>query len=224
MSNEPTDQTDQNDSETQPVEATVWLDHSDPDPTARHDVEDDEPKRQWPFGYLLLWVLTVVSLLINVVLLRQVILARQAAQIAVGQVLGVLEDLQGASLSYDVVVDQTLQIETALPIDETIPVVIDQDLPIDTTVRANVNAGILGQIPLTVPIVATVPVYIEQDIRIDQPFDITMAVPVNFTVPIEVSVANTPLAGTLDDVIVRLEELQNGLGKPLIPVPGAERD
>jgi hypothetical protein len=168
--------------------------------------------------------LTVISLLMNVVMMRQMLLARQAARSAVAEVLTVLDNIQATSLNYEVVVDQTLRVDTDLPIDETIPVVIDQNLPIDTTVRATINAGVLGQIPVNVPIVANVPVNIEQDLHIDQPFAISMAIPVKFNIPINIQLADTPLSATIDEVRVRLEELEAGLNKPLIPLPGVPGD
>ena len=206
--------------DTQPIQPTQRMERTKR-PDTPPDREGDGSRRQWPFGYLLLWLLTVISLLINVVMMRQLLLARQAARSAVADVLTVLDNIQSTSLNYEVVVDQTLQIDTDLPIDETIPVVIDQNLPINTTVQVTVNAGAFGQIPLNVPIVADVPVNIEQDLHIDQPFAISMAVPVNFTIPINIELADTPLNSTIDEVRTGLEQVQDDLNQPLIPLPGS---
>lgn len=213
------DQTQMTKDDTQPARTTRRMERTER-PDDGPDREDENGGRQWPFGYLLLWLLAVTSLLMNVVMMRQLLLARQAARSAVSEVLTVLDNLQGTSLNYEVTVDQILQIETDLPVDETIPVVIDQNLPIDTTVQATVNAGPLGQIPLNVPIVANVPVYIEQDLHIDQPFAVSMAVPVNFTIPIDIELADTPFSATIDEVKARLEQTQADLDKPLVPLPG----
>ena len=208
--------------DTQPVQATQRMERAEFGLAPPGQADDGT--RQMPFGYLLLWLLTVISLLMNVIMMRQMLLARQAARSAVAQVLTVLDNMQATSLNYEVVVDQTLQIDTDLPIDETIPVVIDQNLPVDTTVHATVNAGVLGQIPLSVPIVADVPVNIEQDLHIDQPFAISMAVPVKFNIPIDIKLSDTPLSATIDEMKAQLEQVEADLNKPLIPLPGARSD
>lgn len=184
--------------------------------------EKKKPLRQrWPFGYMLLWVLMTLSLLFNVIVVSQVIRARNAAQQAVSDAVAVIADLQTKSFSYTIVVDKMLPVDTDIPIDETIPVTIDQTLDINTIVTVPVDAGILGVIELEVPIDAEIPVYFEQDIVIDQPFHLVAAIPVYFEVPINLSVVDTPFYDTLDDVRLRLMGLSETLGQPLVPVPGS---
>lgn len=171
----------------------------------------------WPAGYLLLWLVALSSLLLNVTILRQIITARLAAQQAVADAIAVLEGFQAQTFTYTVVVDETLPIDTAIQIDETFPVAINETLPVNTTVRANVDAGILGTIPLDIPISTSVPVDLDFEVPIEKSLPVKTAVPVYFEVPIEVSVAETPLQGTLDDVIARLETLTEKLDEPLLP-------
>lgn len=181
-----------------------------------------ENGRSWPFGYLLLWVITVISLLMNAITLRQVVAARQVARQAIADAITVLDGFQEQSFSYTVVVDETLLIDTDLPIDERIPVSIDETMPINTTVTVNANAGPLGTIPISLPISTTVPVDLDFDVPIDQSFRITAAVPVYFEVPVALTVSQTPLHGTLDDVTARLELLMQRLDQPLVPLPFAQ--
>ncbi len=175
-----------------------------------------------PFAYLLLWVLVVVSLLLNVVTLRIMLLSREASRQAVADAIAVIDDLQSKTFAHTVVIDQSLAIETDLPLDETIPVTIDQVLPVDTVVTVSVDAGVLGVIPLEIPIRTRIPINLTQDVVIDQTFHIETAIPVHLEVPINLSVAETPFYDTLEDLQLRLEALQDQLNKPLLPIPGVE--
>lgn len=183
-------------------------------------INEEPEERRWPFAYPLLWVLVVTSLLLNVVMLRQVMLARSAAQNAVSDAIVVIDGLKDEQFTYNVVIDDTLPLQADLPINETIPVVIDQQIPIRTNVAVPVDAGILGTINLNVPINTTVPINFEQDITIDRTFSVNTTVPVHLDVPIELSVSETPLSGMLDDLELRLENLEAELDQPLVPLPG----
>ncbi len=180
--------------------------------------KDREP-RQWPFGYLALWLLVTLSMLFNVVLFRQMLNARDAAGQAVADSIAVIENLQTQSFSTTIVVDETMIIDTDTPLNETIPITVDQVLPVDTVVSVPVDAGIFGEIVLDVPIQTEIPVKFEQDVVIDQAFHIYTAIPVYFEVPITLEIADTPFYDTLDDIKARLQKLEDTLVQPLIPLP-----
>jgi hypothetical protein len=184
----------------------------------RDNRKKDREPRQWPFGYLILWLLVTLSMLFNVVLFRQMLNARDAAGQAVADSIAVIENLQTQSFSTTIVVDETMIIDADTPLDETIPITVDQILPVDTVVTVPVDAGIFGEIILDVPIQTEIPVKFEQDIDIDQTFHIYTAIPVYFEVPITLDVADTPFYDTLDDIKGRLQELQDTLIQPLIPL------
>jgi hypothetical protein len=173
-----------------------------------------------PTGYLLLWVLTLISLLVNALLVRQMMLARRTAQQAVDDAIVVIDGLQNQTYSHTVVIDEALKVQADVPVNATIPVTIDQEIPIDTTVNVPVQTPLFGTINLDVPIQTTIPVNLEQDIVIDQTFTIDTAVPLYLEVPIELVVADTPFADTLADIRDRLVETQDSLNEPLIPIPG----
>ncbi|MBN1123309.1 MAG: hypothetical protein JXJ17_19715 [Anaerolineae bacterium] len=180
--------------------------------------KDKEP-RQWPFGYLILWLLVTLSMLFNVVMFRQLLNARNAAGQAVADSIAVIENLQTQSFSTTIVVDETMIIDADTPLNETIPITVDQVLPIDTVVTVPVDAGIFGEIVLDVPIQTEIPVKFEQDVVIDQAFHIYTAIPVYFEVPITLEVADTPFYDTLDDIKGRLQKLEDSLIQPLFPLP-----
>jgi hypothetical protein len=212
-----------------PMDSEKKLSPAETDKTQTHKQQADgtntipahrrENGRSWPFGYLLLWVITVFSLLLNAITLHQVVIARQVARQAIADAIAVLDGFQDQSFSHTLVVDETLLIDTDLPIDERIPVSIDETMPINTTVTVNANAGPLGTIPIHLPISTTVPVDLDFEVPIDQSFHVTAAVPVYFEVPVALTVSQTPLHDTLDDVTARLELLIQRLDQPLVPLP-----
>ncbi len=203
--------------DTQPLERTQ--------PMQAVEKQEAAPRarRQWPFGYMALWVLMVLSLLLNVVMVRQMLLARQAAQAAVDGAIALIDSLQGSTFSTSFHAAQSLHIVTDLPIDETIPVVIRQDMPIDTTVSVPIDAGALGTYNVDVPIKASIPINITQDVRINQPFHVDTQVPITFDLPINLSVADTPLADTLDQARTQLESLSAQFNQPIVPIPGRKQ-
>lgn len=173
-----------------------------------------------PYGYIALWVIVILSLLLNVVMLRQVVIARQIARQSVSDAVELIGTLRTQTITYDVIVDENLVIDTDMPVNETIPVVIDQEIPIDIEVTVPVDTVLFGTINLDVPIKTDIPVYLEQPITIDQTFHINTAVPVYFEVPIEIRIEDTPADGLLDDLQTRLRRLENSLSAPLVPIPG----
>ena len=97
------------------------------------------PKLPWPPGYLVLWVITLASIGLNVIVLRQIVLAREAAQQSIDDAIAILSDFQEATFTYTFEVDDTLVIETSVPIQETVPVPIHELIEVRTA--ATVTGG-----------------------------------------------------------------------------------
>ncbi len=170
-----------------------------------------------PFGYLFLWLLTGISILLNLVILRQMLIARQAALQAISDAIVVIDNLQNQTFTQTVRVDDMLDVNTTLPISETIPVTIKETLPVNDTVMIKV----LGvDVPVTIE--ANLPVELSFDLVIDQNFRASASVPLELEVPIQVSIGDTPLYDTLDEVKARLELLADKLDSPFLPSPDTE--
>lgn len=203
--------------DTQPITQTQPLPQV-PQPEA----PSPPPAPQRPFGYIVLWLLVAISLLLNAYLISQMLLMRHTAQQAVADAIAVVDNAQDITYSDTVVVDQSVAIQVDLPVDETIPVVIDQDIDIDTVVEVPVDTRLFGTITLDVPIRTTIPVHVEQDIVIDQTFPIDTAVPIYLELPISLSVADTELETAFEDLEIRLTEINDDLNAPLIANPFAQ--
>lgn len=180
------------------------------------------PAPRQPFGYVALWLLVAISLLMNAYLFSQLLLMRRTALQAVNDAIAVVDNAQSLTYSDTVVVDQSVAIQVDLPVDETIPVVIDQDIDIDTTVEVPVDTRLFGTITLDVPIRTTIPVHVEQDIDIDRTFPIDTAVPIYLELPIRLSVADTPLEEVFADLETRLTGISEDLGAPILTNPFAQ--
>lgn len=178
--------------------------------------DNPKPARSLPPGYIVLWGITLLSLLFNVVILRQLAIARQVAQQAINDAIATVDDLQNATLTYTATVDDTIPISADLELNESIPVPVDETLPINASINVPVKMGPFGTYTVTLPIGGTVPVRTTLNIVIDQPIHVATTVPIHLDVPIQVAIKDTPLADTLGDLKTRLEALALQLGRPLL--------
>jgi hypothetical protein len=177
-------------------------------------------KLPWPPGYLVLWVITLASVAMNVIVLRQIVLAREAAQQSIDDAIAILSDFQDATFTYNFEVDDTLVIETSVPIQETVPVPIHEVVEVRTAATVTLlDVPGIGPITHGVPVAADVPIDEEFEFEIDEVFDISVPVEIDFDVPIAIALSDTPLYDTLGTTIARLEALSQLLGEPLVPSP-----
>ncbi len=164
-----------------------------------------------PPGYLILWAITLLSLILNVLAGVQIFALRQAAREAVSDGITLIDSLQGSTLAYNVAIKDVLPLSADIPVDETIPVTIEDTIPINTTVTVPVNT-VLGPIKLDVPISAEVPVRLETVVKLQRTFHVETKVPLDLTIPVSIVVKDTPASQTLADLRTRLEHLAALLG------------
>jgi hypothetical protein len=176
-----------------------------------------------PAGYRALWILTsvlsvitIVSLILNLLIIRQVVEARRLARLAIEDSISLLEDFQQQVYTYDVVIDDTFIVDDSVPFQEVIPVVIDEEMPFSTSVTASVNVGPFGRYPVTIPIGGNVPINLSFDVPVDETVPVYIEVPIHTEIPIEISIAQTPLYGTLQDAESHLGDLLSELDRPLL--------
>lgn len=181
------------------------------------------PIGNWPPGYLLLWIVTLISVILNIVIIRQLLLARRVALQSVQDSIAVIDGLQHQVITYNVDIDQEIPLNLDVPIDMIVPIHIVDDFPIETNVIVSVPAGPLGTLPINVPISTTIPIDRTIDIPIQQTFTLDTSVPINFSVPIVVAIEETPLFATLEETKARLILLEQSLTEPLLPIPGFNR-
>lgn len=174
-----------------------------------------------PPGYFILWLIALASVLINVIVIRQLVLARTIVDNAIGETIEVLGNFKQQSFSYTVVVDDSIIVDTDIPIQMVVPVEIDEVIPVGGTVSVPIDLGPLGSFPVDVPFSSAAPVQITVDVEIDESLAVFTEVPVNMDIPIELALEETPLNESIDDVIMRLEALREQIAEPLVPgLPG----
>jgi len=157
-------------------------------------------------GYALFWMLKI----------RQ--MALDAQQVALSTVAGartLVSGLGDDSFSYTVSVERDIPIQANVPFRQEIVVPIQTTIPISTVVIIPVNAGLLGTFDMDVPVRAMIPVNMEVTVPLSRTIEVSTTVHLDLDVPIEIPLAETPLAGhlvELDAVLGRLEEGLRQLG------------
>src|SRR5512139_564601 len=110
-------------------------------PNDSADTSGSSPALTLPPGYIALWIMTILSLLFNVVILLQFVLLRQVALQAVDDAIAMVDNLQNTTLTYTARVDDTVPINADLELNESIPVPINETLPINANVSVPVRIG-----------------------------------------------------------------------------------
>jgi hypothetical protein len=161
---------------------------------------------------LLLWLLVLVSLLMNAYTFQQLLsVKRTAGQLALDASAAVGE-LQNKTFTFTVPIDETLVIETEIPIQDTISVPIQTEIPVNTSVAVMVDAGLLGGIPVRIPISTVVPVDLTVNVPLDETFPVRAPVTLDMQIPVSFVVADEPLYDDLNLVRERLDALAEELG------------
>lgn len=153
--------------------------------------------RRIKFSSLLLWVLVTASILLNVIVLNQLNSLRRAARESITEASMILADLQDETITLMIPVNETITLDTDFPVNKTVTVPIQTEVPISSAVTVNVDAGVLGGIPVSFPIYTTVPVDISVDVPIEETFNVHAPVTLDLEIPVELAVADTPLYETL---------------------------
>jgi hypothetical protein len=172
------------------------------------------------FSHLLLWIITLASLLLNLSILRELAEAQATARESVLNAIAILDNFQEQRFAYTVTIDETMAVNTDMPVEETIPVSIDETMPINTVVTVPVKLGPLGTTNIDIPIITVIPVGLDFNVEIDQTFQVKTAVPIQLEVPVEIAVEDTPLHASLEDIKTDLYTLADQLSEPISPFSG----
>ena len=175
-------------------------------------MSDSNPSRWRSWHYILLWLVVIISLLLNILLLTGLYNFRLQAQQEVSNFTEILDTVEIKNFDLPVVVDVTLPIaitvpfsdtfegprQATIPISVTVPIQEDLSFPINEVVSVNrdvtISIIVLGQaIPVDIPIRTDIPISLNVDIPINMevpidteiPIDLLIEVPIDTEVPIE---------------------------------------
>jgi len=172
-------------------------------------------KRGYIVILIVLSVLTLVSLALNAVVIYGLLRARQVALATVADTRTLVAGIGDDTFSYTFQVKQEIPIAATIPVDEKITVPVKTTVPISTTVTVPIDLGITTY-DLKVPIRTVIPVNVSFTVPISQTVDISTTVPLDVAVPIQIPLADTPLAGYLEDLDAALAKVEARLQQPLV--------
>lgn len=209
--------------DTQPIQKTVSV-----KPQDQSAKPAEKEKRRWPLpwpvGYLALWLVALSSLMLNVFVIRELLLSREAVLTVIDDAITVVQELQTQSIDYTFTYSDTVIVEADIPVNETIPVDIEQVIPIDTVVNVPVTIPLLGRYTIAIPIQTDIPVHIQDEVTLEKTFYVYTAVPIELEMPVSIPITSISLFQTLEDLEARLEGYRASLTQPIgpIPIPGPE--
>ena len=190
-----------------------------PDPSEVSNLVTDSPKPlvgvrgfARPPDYWLLWLAVVGLMALNLYLARTLLEVRDRAlglvNTVTDQASQAISDLQAASFSYTVQVDQTIPLNLSVPIDQVLQVPVQTSIPISTVVTIPLDTPV-GRFPINIPIVTTVPISLTAQVPLRLTVPVSEAIPIQLSVPIEIKIADTPLMDLLEGLKGSLEQVKH---------------
>jgi len=171
-------------------------------------------KKGYIIALISLAALTLLSLALNGVVIFALLRTRQIGLGTVTDTRTIVGDVGAATFSYTLEVDQEIPIRISVPFEKDVTVPVNTTIPINTTVIVPINAGLLGEFNIPVPIQTIIPIELEIVVPISQTVEIATTVPLNVDVPIAIPIADTPLAGYLENLDAVLERVKVQLEHP----------
>lgn len=175
-------------------------------------------KKNHVVALILLTILTLLSLMLNGVVIFGLVRARQIALEAQQTALNTVTDARSIvtgvgddTFYYTFKVQQEIPINTSVPFNDEITVPIRTTIPVSTVVIIPVDAGLLGTFDVDVPIRTMFPVDLNITFPVSQTVDIVTTVPLDVAVPIEVPLAETPLVGYMEELDTGLARLEKAI-------------
>jgi len=169
---------------------------------------------------IVLTVLTLLSLTLNGAIIFALLRTQQSVLHAVKDARSVVKSIGQDTLSHTLEVEQEIPVVTSVPFNKEVTVPINTTIPIDTTVIVPIEAGILGTFDIEIPIRTVIPVDMEVAAPVSETVEIAASVPLELEVPVEISIADLPLAERLQEMDQALERLERRLEE--LPFGGDE--
>lgn len=171
-------------------------------------------RKGYGFVLIVLAVLTLLSLALNGAVIYGLLQARQIALKAVVDARAIATGIGDETFSYTLEIHEEIPVAASVPFREEVTVPVQTTVPISTTVVVPINLGITSY-NLKLPIRTIVPINLEFTVPVSKTVDVATTVPLDLVSPIEISIADTPLVGYLDELDADLAELEEKLANPL---------
>lgn len=166
------------------------------------------------FALVVVTVLTLLSLLLNAIVIHALLDARRTALRVVQDAQSLVNELSDDVFRYSVELEQDVPISAEVPFSETFNIPVNTVVPIDTSVVVPVDLGITTY-RLRIPINTVFPVDIDLTVPVNQVITVDTVVPIAVEVPLDIAVSETPLAGYLRDAEATLKQTEERLKGPI---------
>ena len=157
--------------------------------------------------------LSGVSLLLVSGLIFQLLESRRVGRARIADARKLVREFSDDTFSYTVELDQSIPISTSIPFSQSVTVPFKAVLPVNTTIVVPLNLGFTTY-NLSVPIRTTFPVDLEVTVPFSETVDVVTVVPVDLNVPVEIAIADLPLADYLQAVNTMLDATDRHLEQP----------
>jgi len=171
-----------------------------------------------PLDYYLLWIVTLVLLVVNAGLVYALLAARTKAAEGAATAAQAVAAFRTGTVETTVHIEQTLPVSLTVPFRTTLTVPISVTLPVDTQLSFTLHT-IVGDLPVNVPFQTTLPVHFQQSVPVAFSVPVSTTVPVSFDVPVRIDVGATSLGQALAPTQSYLENLATELqANPIVTI------
>ena len=153
---------------------------------------------------IILTVLTVLSLLLNGILLFALLKIRKNAVDTLASVRNTVALLGVEPITTTVHVDQIIPFNTVVPLSQTLTIPLDIVYPITTVVNTYIDVPVLGRQDIALPINTQIPIQYDFTVPIALDVPISLTYPLKVDVPVAVEIP-PELRVPIDDVLQQIE-------------------
>jgi hypothetical protein len=158
----------------------------------------------------ILWGLVIVLLILNLALLYALNQIRLSAVETLDKVEATLDGLANETVVYDIKMNQAVPVKADVPFDQTMEVPLNTVIPIDQVLTVPFKTP-AGDVMLDVPVKTDFPIDITVPVHLNKTINVETVVQLNTTLPVEIDIARTPLAGYLKQAKLDIANLRNRL-------------
>jgi hypothetical protein len=169
-------------------------------------------KQGMPFHYYLLWLFALVSLGLNIFIIKTLLDVRQQASVAFTDAANSMATIRNGTIEYTVNINEEIPVALDVPVKFTVEVPIKRTIPIDTVVQVPLQLPLVGERIIDVPISTTVPLDLMIEIPVDQVVPINGTIPVRFDVPIKLLLNETSFGEGIGQLQTVLQQQAAALG------------
>ncbi len=173
---------------------------------------ENPPTMKRSGGQRLLWILLLISLVLNGLALFWLGTMQQGLKNARLQLLEMvsaarveLQEVSARPIELQIAIDQEIPISNTVTISDTFSVPVNTVLPFSTQVNTAINIPLLGRQDITLPVSGSVPISVTFEIPLQADFPISMTHRLILDLPVSVTLP-TELLQPIDQVLQRVED------------------